>query len=32
MQDREMLARYMTLPQENRNTVCDVVTALALAA
>lgn len=32
MQDREMLARYMTLPQENRKTVRDVVTALALAA
>ncbi|MFZ3140986.1 hypothetical protein [Polaromonas sp.] len=32
MQDREMLARYMTLPQENRKTVCDVVVALAVAA
>ena len=32
MQDREMLKRYLRLPQENRKTVRDVVTALALAA
>lgn len=32
MQDREMLSRYLSLPQENRKTVRDVVTALALAA
>lgn len=32
MQDREMLKRYLSLPQENRKTVRDVVTALALAA
>lgn len=27
-----MLKRYLSLPQENRKTVRDVVTALALAA
>ncbi len=32
MQDREMLARYMTLSLEHRKTVCDVVVALAVAA
>ena len=32
MQDRDMLARYMTLPMEDRKTVCDVVAALAVAA
>lgn len=32
MQDRDMLARYMTLSLENRKTVCDVVVALAVAA
>lgn len=32
MQDREMLKRYLSLPNENRKTVRDVVTALALAA
>jgi hypothetical protein len=32
MQDREMLARYMTLSLADRKTVCDVVVALALAA
>ena len=32
MQDREMLKRYLSLAQENRKTVRDVVTALALAA
>ena len=32
MQDREMLKRYLSLPQENRKTVRDVVTAFALAA
>lgn len=32
MQDREMLKRYLSLPLENRKTVRDVVTALALAA
>jgi hypothetical protein len=32
MQDREMLARYMTLSLEDRKTACDVVVALALAA
>ena len=31
MQDREMLARYMTLSLEDRKTVCDVVVALAVA-
>jgi transcriptional regulator with XRE-family HTH domain len=32
MQDREMLARYMALPIEDRKTVCDVVAALSVAA
>ena len=32
MQDREMLKRYLSLSHENRKTVRDVVTALALAA
>ena len=32
MQDRDMLARYMALTLEDRKTVCDVVTALRLAA
>jgi transcriptional regulator with XRE-family HTH domain len=32
MQDRDMLARYMTLSLADRKTVCDVVAALALAA
>lgn len=32
MQDRDMLARYMTLSLADRKTVCDVVVALALAA
>ena len=32
MQDREMLARYLTLSLEDRKTVCDVVVALAVAA
>ena len=32
MQDRDMLARYMTLPLADRKTVCDVVAALAVAA
>ena len=32
MQDRDMLARYMTLSLENRKTVCDVVVALTVAA
>ena len=32
MQDREMLARYMTLSLEDRKTACDVVVALAAAA
>ncbi|CDS52114.1 hypothetical protein [Polaromonas sp. CG9_12] len=32
MQDRDMLARYMTLPMDDRKTVCDVVIALAVAA
>jgi len=32
MQDRDMLARYMTLSLEDRKTVCDVVVALAVAA
>jgi len=30
--DREMLKRYLSLAQENRKTVRDVVAALALAA
>lgn len=32
MQDRDMLASYMTLSLEERKTVCDVVVALAVAA
>lgn len=32
MQDRDMLARYMTLSLQERKTVCDVVAALAMAA
>ncbi len=32
MQDRKMLARYMTLSLQDRKTVCDVVVALAVAA
>lgn len=32
LQDREMLKRYLSLAQENRKTVRDVVTAFALAA
>ncbi len=32
MQDREMLARYMTLSLVDRKTVCDVVVTLAVAA
>ena len=32
MQDRDMLARYMTLSLADRKTVCDVVAALAVAA
>jgi hypothetical protein len=32
MQDREMLARHMTLSLADRKTVCDVVVALAVAA
>jgi hypothetical protein len=32
MQDRDMLARYMTLSLAERKTVCDVVAALAVAA
>ena len=32
MQDRDMLARYMTLSLADRKTVCDVVVALAVAA
>lgn len=32
MQDRDMLARYITLPLEDRKTVCDVVAALTVAA
>ncbi len=32
MQDREMLKRYLSLPNESRKTVRDVVAALALAA
>ena len=32
MQDREMLARYLTLSLADRKTVCDVVAALAVAA
>lgn len=32
MQDRDMLAKYMTLSVADRKTVCDVVVALAVAA
>jgi hypothetical protein len=32
MQDRDMLAHYLSLPVAERKTVCDVVTALAVAA
>lgn len=32
MQDRDMLARYLTLSLADRKTVCDVVVALAVAA
>lgn len=32
MQDRDMLARYMTLSLADRKTVCDVVVALSVAA
>jgi transcriptional regulator with XRE-family HTH domain len=32
MQDRDMLTRYMALTLDDRKTVCDVVTALRLAA
>jgi hypothetical protein len=32
MQDRDMLSRYMALTLDDRKTVCDVVTALRLAA
>ena len=32
MQDRDMLARYMTLTLESRKTVCHVVVALSMAA
>ena len=32
MQDRDMLARYLTLSLVDRKTVCDVVVALAVAA
>ena len=32
MQDREMLARHITLSPKDRKTVCDVVVALAVAA
>ncbi|HEY5582764.1 MAG TPA: hypothetical protein VIK56_16680 [Rhodoferax sp.] len=32
MQDRDMLAKYVTLSVANRKTVCDVVLALAVAA
>ena len=32
MQDREMLAKYVTLSVADRKTVCDVVLALAVAA
>ena len=32
MQDRGMLARYMTLTLESRKTVCHVVAALSMAA
>jgi len=32
MQDRDMLAKYITLSTADRKTVCDVVLALAVAA
>jgi hypothetical protein len=32
MQDRDMLAKYLSLPVADRKTVCDVVLALAVAA
>ncbi len=32
MQDRDMLARYLSLPVEARKTACDVVAALGVAA
>jgi transcriptional regulator with XRE-family HTH domain len=32
MQDRDMLARYLALPLEDRKTVCDVVAALSVSA
>lgn len=32
MQDRDMLARYMSLSIQDRKTVCDVVAAFAVAA
>jgi len=32
MQDREMLAKYVTLSVADRKTVCDVVLALAVAS
>ena len=32
MQDRDMLAKYITLSVNDRNTVCDVVQASAVAA
>lgn len=32
MQDRDMLAKYVSLPVADRRTVCDVVVALAVAA
>jgi transcriptional regulator with XRE-family HTH domain len=32
MQDRDMLAKYLTLSVADRKTVCDVVVALAVAA
>ena len=32
MQDRDMLAKYMTLSVADRKTVCDVVVALSMAA
>lgn len=32
MQDRDMLARYLSLPLDARKTVCDVVAALGVAA
>jgi hypothetical protein len=32
MQDRDMLAKYLTLAVADRKTVCDVVLALAVAA